>query len=125
MPTIPQQEQVLAELKEYARKEPRPHDCKKVEMVIEYLSALNLFFEQGLLGEKVRVFDPCGKTIQRMERGFQFFSHWMEELISQGEYLHNCPHAGFIQRGAGALRSPQNHVIIALKQGLIPKAFVL
>ena len=33
--TTPQQEQVLAELKEYARKEPR-HQDYKVEMVIEY-----------------------------------------------------------------------------------------
>lgn len=82
-----QQEQVLAELKEYARKEPRPHDYRKVEKTIDYLSALNLFFEHGLLGEKVRVFEPSGRTIQRMERGFQFFSQWMEEHISQGVYI--------------------------------------
>jgi len=81
-----QQEQVLAELKEYARKEPRPHDYKKVEKTIDYLSALNLFFEQGLLGEKVRVFEPSGRTIQRIECAFQFISQWMEELISQGMY---------------------------------------
>ena len=51
MPTAPQQEQVLAELMEYARQEPRPHDCEQVEVVVEYLSAVNLMFEQGLLRE--------------------------------------------------------------------------
>lgn len=75
---------MIAELKEYARAVPKPHDCKKVEKLIEYLGALNQFFEQGLLGEKVRVFDPCGKTIHRMECGFKFFCEWIEELISQG-----------------------------------------
>ena len=55
-----------------------------MEKVIQYLGTLNQFFEQGLLGEKVRVFDTCGKTIQRMECGFKFFCEWIEELISQG-----------------------------------------
>ena len=82
-----QQEQVIAELKEYTRAEPLPSDSKKVEMAIEYLSVLKLFFEQGLLGDKVRVFDPCGTTMQRMERGFNFYSNWMNELISKGYWL--------------------------------------
>ena len=89
-------EQVIAELKEYARADPKPHDYKKVEKVMEYLGALNQFFERGLLGEKVRVFDACGKTIQRMECGFNFFCEWIEELISQGvckfSMLHDCFH---------------------------------
>ena len=61
-------------------------------MVIEYLSALNLFFEQGLLGDKVRVFDPCGTTMQRMECGLNFYSNWMDELILKG-----CITAGYIK----------------------------
>lgn len=83
-----QQDEVIAELKEYARTEPIPRDSKKVEQVIEYLSALNLFFEQGLLGDKVRVFDPSGRTIQRMERGFQFYSKWMDQLIQKGMHVY-------------------------------------
>ena len=53
--------------------EKKPDDYQKVEMVIAYLGALNQFFEQGLVGNKVRVFDAAGNTMQRMERGFKFF----------------------------------------------------
>ena len=81
-----QQDEVLAEQKEYARMEKKPDDHQKVEMVIAYLGALNQFFEQGLVGNKVRVFDAAGSTMQRMERGFKFFCGWIDELIAQGKY---------------------------------------
>ena len=79
-----QQDEVLAELQEYASSKPRPHDADSVEMVVKYLQALNKFFEKGLLGTKVRVFNPEGWTLQRMEDGFNFFKEWRVEKISEG-----------------------------------------
>lgn len=69
---------------EYARADPKPDDPAAVEKVISYLEAMNSFFEMGLLGTKVRVFDPEGKTLQRMEKGFTFFRQWIEDLFSKG-----------------------------------------
>ncbi len=70
---------MLAELREYARSIPTPENAPNVELVIAYLSALNNFFERSLLGNKVRVFDSHGSTIQRMEGGFKFFVDWADE----------------------------------------------
>ena len=72
----------MSELKEHAHC--HPGDDAAVKMVIKYLQALNNMFERGILGNKVRVFDVNGSTIQRMENGFNFFSQWMDELVSQG-----------------------------------------
>ena len=75
---------MLAELQEYASSHPRPHDAQSVEIVVKYLRALNNFFERGLLGNKVRVFNAEGRTLQRMEEGFAFFREWIKEQISKG-----------------------------------------
>ena len=37
-----QQDEILAELKEYACNDPKPQDAQAVELVISYLDALNL-----------------------------------------------------------------------------------
>ena len=58
MYTYIQQDEVLAELCEYARSQPPPADASSIELTIDYLSALNKLFERSLLGNKVRVFDP-------------------------------------------------------------------
>ena len=76
-----QQDEVLAELREYARSDPKPEDAPTVELVIAYLEALNKLFERSLLGRKVRVFNAKGTTIQRMEEGFEFFANWAKEKI--------------------------------------------
>ena len=70
---------MLAELREYARRHPVPENAPTVELVINYLSALNNVFESSLLGNRVRVFDAHGSTIQRMEGGFKFFIEWADE----------------------------------------------
>ena len=80
-----QQDEVIAELKEFARSDPRPDSAASVERVVLYLEALNKLFERGLLGNKVRVFTSDGSTIQRMSEGFRFFTQWKEELIHKGE----------------------------------------
>ena len=64
-----QQDEVLSELKEYARSDPLPDDAPSVEMVISYLEALNGLFEKSILGQRVRIFDSSGSTIQSFSRG--------------------------------------------------------
>ena len=56
-----------------------------METVIEYLQALNNLFELALLGNHVRIFKLEGTTLQRMEKGFNFFKKWCEDAISQGK----------------------------------------
>ena len=74
-----QQDEVLSELKEYARSDPKPDDAPSVELTIAYLEALNGLFEKSILGQRVRIFDPNGSTIQRMENSFNFFAQWARE----------------------------------------------
>lgn len=74
-----QQDEVIAELKEYARINKDIPDGPEVELVIDYLEALNKLFEKSLLGQHTRVFTAEGSTIQRMADGFQFFVNWAKE----------------------------------------------
>ena len=74
-----QQDEVLSELKEYARSDPKPDDAPSVELTIAYLEALNGLFEKSILGQRVRIFDSSGSTIQRMESSFNFFTQWAKE----------------------------------------------
>ena len=48
-------------------------------MVISYLETLNGVFEKSILGQRVRVFDSSGSTIQRMEISLNFFAEWAKE----------------------------------------------
>ena len=66
---------VISELVEYANTDPVPDDVECVKTVVEYLQALNNFFELALLGNKVRIFHVEGCTLQRMEKEFNFFNH--------------------------------------------------
>ena len=58
---------------EYANIDPVPDDVEFVKTVVEYLQALNNFFELALLGNEVRIFHVEGCTLQRMEKEFNFF----------------------------------------------------
>ena len=82
-----QQDEVLAELREYARGQPLPDDSASVELVIAYLSSLNNLFERSILGRSVRVFDPHGSTMQRMESGYQFFVQWACKQYPNGDQV--------------------------------------
>ena len=63
-----------------------------METVIEYLQALNNVFELALLGNHVRIFKLEGTTLQRMEKGFNFFKKWCEDAISQVRFLYFVIH---------------------------------
>ena len=52
-----QQDEVLAELREYVNNNPQASDAPAVTHTIAYLGALNKIFEKSLLGVKVRVFE--------------------------------------------------------------------
>ena len=75
---------MLAELREHARQQPPPEDASSVELVIDYLSSLNIF-ERSLLGRHVRIFDPHGSTIQRIDSGYNFFVQWACKQYPSGD----------------------------------------
>ncbi len=79
MKCVLQQDEVLAELREYARTCPVPNDAPTVELVICYLTALNNLFEKSILGKHVRIYTAQGTAIQRMESAYQFFVDWAKE----------------------------------------------
>lgn len=76
---------MLAELREHARQQPPPEDASSVELVIDYLSSLNNLFERSLLGRHVRIFDPHGSTIQRIDSGYHFFVQWACKQYPNGD----------------------------------------
>ena len=51
---------------------PGPNNVASVETVVEYLQALDNFFELALLGRQVRIFKVEGTTLQRMQSGFDY-----------------------------------------------------
>lgn len=54
-----------------------------MEFTIAYLEALNASFEKSNLGRKVRIVDPNGSMITRMEQSFAFFfAGWASEMSS-------------------------------------------
>ncbi len=78
---------MLAELCEYARTHPKPKYAPSVEVIIEYLQALNKLFERSILGRKVRVFASGGTTMCRMAEGFNFFAKWAKESEDKKSFL--------------------------------------
>ena len=80
-----QQDEVLAELREYVHNNPKASDAPAVTHTIAYLEALNKIFEKSMLGVKVQVFEPNGSTLQRIDEGYQFFVRWAEEIKSREE----------------------------------------
>lgn len=78
-----QQEHVIAELKEYATSSPSPSDSKEVLCVVRYLEACNKLFERGLLGN-VSIYTFPNPILNNMERGYRFFTEWLELLLKKG-----------------------------------------
>ena len=77
-----QQDEVLAELREYVHNNSQASDAPAVTHTIAYLEALNKIFEKSLLGVKVRVFYANGPTMQRIDKGYLFFVGWAKEIES-------------------------------------------
>ena len=67
----------MAELREYVHNNPKASDVPAVIHTIAYLEALNKIFE------RVRVFEANGSTLQRINKGYQFFVKWAKENESQ------------------------------------------
>ena len=80
-----QQDEVLAELKEYVHNNPKAPDASAVIHTIAYLEALNKILERSFLGVKVKVFEANGYTMQRINEGYQFFTRWARESDSGKE----------------------------------------
>lgn len=78
-----QQEHVISELKEYVSSTPTPPYAANVALTIEYLEACNQLFERGILGH-VRIWSGDSVILQNMEKGYKFFSSWLDGLLTEG-----------------------------------------
>jgi len=81
-----QQEQVLGELHWYINQEPPPVDAGIATETLEYLEACNLLFERGFLSHD-RVRGINADVIQNINRGFSYFTGWLDSLLSESTYI--------------------------------------
>ena len=78
-----QQEQVLSELVWYINQDPPPPNKDTASEVLAYLEACSLPFEKGFLShDRVRSFD--GDVIKNIDKGFQYFTAWIDSLLDKG-----------------------------------------
>lgn len=85
-----QQEHVLSELQEYASEDPRPSDSNSVLEVVAYLTACNQLFERGILGKRVFIRSADCPILDNMDKGFKYFSDWLDVELSKGTLILYC-----------------------------------
>ena len=54
-------------------------------MALQYLKALNVMFEHGLLCTE-HITTTQAAPLQRIKMGFNFFSDWKDNVVAHGEY---------------------------------------
>lgn len=79
-----QQQYVLAELHEYL--DSYPADAASTRLTVQYLEALNLIFEEGVLSHE-QINSISSPVLEHMEQGYKFFTTWLESLLAEGT---NC-----------------------------------
>ena len=79
-----QQENVLAELEEYAQQTPEPHDSESVLQTVAFLKACNSLFERGILGKHAYIRTMESPVIKSMDEGYSFFEKWLDEHLAKG-----------------------------------------
>ena len=77
-----QQNQVIAELSEYAGG--NPPDKENVLKTVEYLDGCRDLFERGILSHE-KIADEHSPVLQNMFNGFSFFVGWADYAWEQGE----------------------------------------
>lgn len=87
-----QQEHVLSELQEYAHQTPPPQDAESVKEAAAFLTACNQLFERGILGKHnfVGSHPTPNPILANMEKGFVYFTSWLDEQIGQGNHAVCC-----------------------------------
>ena len=58
--------------------------------VVAYVAACNQLFERGILGKKVFIKSADCPILDNMDRGFKFFSDWLDVELSKGETDNAC-----------------------------------
>ena len=84
------QDYVLAELEEYARGTPAPHDSNSVLGTVAYLKACNSLFERGILGKHAFIKTMNSPISASMDEGYSFFGKWLDEHLTNGIYTPHC-----------------------------------
>jgi hypothetical protein len=92
---ILQQEPFLAELSEYVASVPPPEDGQSTQHVIDYLRALSLIFEFGMLSHS-RVDSMDSIVIQNIREGFRHFTDWIDDCKGRGADVHDLHQTVFL-----------------------------
>ena len=76
----------MGELHWYINQEPSPVDTGTATETLEYLEACNLLFERGFLSHD-RVRSMNADVIQKINKGFSYFTEWLDSLLSEGTHM--------------------------------------
>ena len=81
---------MIAELEEYARRTPEPHDSESVLQTVAFVKACNSLFERGILGKCVFIKTMENPIITSIDKGYSFFGKWLDEHLAKGicMYIH-------------------------------------
>lgn len=84
--TIAQQEQALAELSDYIAKSTGQHqqDALCADATWRYLESCHHMFERGIMNKNISLHIPDGSIVKQMEKGQEFFTSWLNALLSTG-----------------------------------------
>ena len=74
---------MISELREYSTSVPPPHFADNIELTIQYLEACNQMFERGILAH-VRIWSGDSAILKNMEKGYKFFTSWLDGLLEIG-----------------------------------------
>ena len=79
---------MLSELVWYINQDPPPADKDTTSEVLAYLEACNLLFEQGFLSHG-RVRSLEADIIKNIDKGFQYYTKWIDSILDKGTYAVN------------------------------------
>lgn len=65
---------------------PPPMYAPNVGLTVEYLEACNQLFERGILSH-TRIWSGDSVILQNMEKGFKFFTSWLDGLLQDGMFI--------------------------------------
>ena len=77
---------MLAELQEYATRNPPPNDADSVPETVEYHRACNQIFERGILGKGVFIRTSDNPILNGMEAGYKYFAQWLHRKLQSGMF---------------------------------------
>ena len=79
---------MISEFREYSTSVPPPPYADNIALTIQYLEACNQMFERGILAH-VRIWSGDSTILKNMEKGYNFFTSWLDGLLETGINLYS------------------------------------